>query len=683
MIPDSSQQQIVALHGCRALVLAGPGCGKTHLLTRRIIHATASEGIAFADMVCLTFTNRASREMNSRIKAVLGYAPDDLFVGNLHRFCCRFLHANALLAPDIGLLDEDDRDTWLSDSLGLKRKFERKQITDLAMLLYQQEHDFPQGLRRRLDFTPDQSHIRAASAYRDFKAEHKLVDFDDLLLLTYTALTNHPPHTLAGSNFKWVQVDEVQDLTPLQLAIIDLITADGPSTAIYLGDEQQAIFEFLGAGGPALDKIKLRCENSIYRLARNYRSPAYLVKLCNDFAASCLDINPAHLPQAVSEGERPDGALQMLPATDNNLPLAVAAKVRAWRNDFPDKRIAVLTRTNDEAEEISALMAAHSIENTLVGRNDLFRRVPFKTVYAHLSVIASDRQPAEWARLLYQTKAVRTLSEARSLTKRLDKMNLSAACFIEPECYKEQLSRLDENDKSFLSSMIITQTAKKLNDAYGELYRHTLTLLNMTEQTDRNTLAAECDYAYRYLSQRNFISHIERWDAVISFIKRTLGSEPLSRQLFERLPELRTFNEGDLLTDEPVTVITVHKAKGLEFDNVVLFDASQKNLPHASDDARVYYVAFSRAKERLAVFHSSKLSAPVASVSHHFDHISPDEVEAMSLLERLHSRPIRRNYRLSAYQHLLTHFYGGIGFALILKYRWTKLNRGYNVIYYS
>ncbi|MDE6369691.1 MAG: ATP-binding domain-containing protein, partial [Muribaculaceae bacterium] len=427
-----------------------------------------------------------------------------------------------------------------------------------------------------------------------------------------------------------------------QAELPDLIIADGPSTAIYLGDEQQAIFEFLGAGGPALDKIKLRCENNIYRLARNYRSPAYLVKLCNDFAASCLDINPAHLPQAVTDGTRPEGALQMLPTSDFNLPLAVAAKVRAWRNDLPDKRIAVLTRTNDEAEEVAALMAAHGIENTLVGRNDLFRRVPFKTVYAHLSVIASDHQPSEWARLLYQTRAVRTLSEARSLAVRLDKMNLSPACFIMPERYKEQLSRLDENDKSFLSSMIITQTAKKFYDAYSDLYSHTLSLLDQTEQADSNTLAAECDYAYRYLSQRDFISHIDRWDAVINFIKRTLGGETLSRQLYERLPELRTFNEGDLLTDEPVTVITVHKAKGLEFDNVVLYNASPKNLPHSNDDARVYYVAFSRAKERLAVFHSSKLSAPVASVSHHFDHISPDEVEAMSLLERLHNRPIRR-----------------------------------------
>ena len=285
----------------------------------------------------------------------------------------------------------------------------------------------------------------------------------------------------------------------------------------------------------------------------------------------------------------------MMPSTDFNLPLAVAAKVRDWRNNLPDQRIAVLTRTNDEAEEISSLMSAHGIENTLVGRNDLFRRVPFKTVYAHLSVVTSDRQPSEWARLLYRTRAVRTLSEARNLASKLDKMNLSPACFILPDNYAEQFDRLDDNDRSFMQSVIITQTAKKFNDAYGDLYRHTLARLS---EANGNSLADECDFAYRYLSQRNFISEIDRWDAVVSFISKTFDGGNLSRQLYERLPELRTFNEGDLLTDEPVTVITVHKAKGLEFDNVVLYDASPKAMSRGNDDARVYYVAFSRAKVR-------------------------------------------------------------------------------------
>lgn len=648
MIADRLQEEIARLYGRHALVLAGPGCGKTHLLTRRIIHANSSLGVAFGDMICLTFTNRASREMDRRIKAVAGHNPEDLYVGNLHRFCSRFLHANSLIAENAQLLDEEDRDTWLSDSLGLKRKFERKQITDLAMRLYQQEHDFPQGLRRQLDFTPDQSHIRAASAYLDFKSRHNFIDFDDLLLQTYTALINHTPNSLAFSRYRWVQVDEVQDLTPLQLSIIDMITADGESTVLYLGDEQQAIFEFLGAGGPALDKIKQRCHNNIYRLAHNYRSPSYLVGLCNEYASTQLGLRAEYLPEAVSTCNAPAGALQLLPATGYNLPHAVAAKVREWRCAYPGKRIAVLTRTNDEAEEISALLTSHDIDNTLVGRNDLFRRVPFKTIHAHLSVAVSQNRSGEWARLLYQTKSVRTLNEARSLAERLEKMKLSPAYFIEPERYRDIAGTLGEDSKSFLSSLIIKRTAEKFETNYGPLYRHTTSGLKSADSQSKLSIASECDYSYRYFTGHKFISEIERWGAVVEFLERTFGNDSSQpgRQLSERLGELRTFNEGDLLNDEPVTVITIHKAKGLEFDNVILYDASQKGLPHSGDDARVFYVAFSRAKERLAVFHSGRLNPTVASVLHHFDQVNQDEVEASALIERLHSRrtgPLRQD----------------------------------------
>ncbi len=636
---DHAQQQIIAINGRRALVLAGPGCGKTHLLTRRIISARADHGIPFADMICLTFTNRASREMNSRILAELGAVPDGLFVGNLHRFCSRFLHDNRLIAPDVTLLDEDDRDAWLQSSLGIRRNFERRRIADLAMLLFQRENEFPLPLHRRLDFNPDPAYIRAASAYRDYKAAERLIDFDDLLLLTYQALVSHPRGSLLYSAYTWLQVDEVQDLTPLQLAIIDLITADGPSTVVYLGDEQQAIFEFIGAGGPALDKLKLRCESAIYRLARNYRSPAYLVALCNEFASSCLGIDRRLLPEAAGGPDRANGAMQLLAPTDCNLSNAVAAKVRAWKTAGPDERIAVLTRTNDEAEEISALLTAHGIGNTLVSRNDLFRRVPFKTVYAHLAVVADPGRRTEWAALLYRTRVVATLAEARSLVARLAAFGLTPVVLLDDKARPETIT---PEAADFVASPLVSKISEKFRENYGPLYSQTLAMLTAAP-VDENPLAAEMDRTYDYFLSRGYISEITRWTAVIAFISRTLASRgnaaTFAQQLFSGLPELRTFNEGDLLTDEPVTVITVHKAKGLEFDNVIVYNASRIETARGGDDARVYYVAFSRARRRLAVFHTGRPSAPVATVSHMFEHISPDEVEAMSLLERLHSRP--------------------------------------------
>lgn len=808
---------LVSLSGCHALVLAGPGCGKTHLLTQRIIHANAVDGVPFADMICLTFTNRAAREMTSRIRAELGRTPDNLFVGNLHRFCSRLLDDNNLLPPGTSLLDEDDRDAWLAEALGARRKFERKQITDMAMLLFQQEHDFPQPLRRRLDFVPSQTVINAAQAYRDYKSEHRLVDFDDLLLLAYMHLSRSPINSLTGSNYRWLQVDEVQDLTPLQLAIIDLITADGSSTVIYLGDEQQAIFEFIGAGGPALDRLKQRCASRTYRLGRNYRAPAYLVDLCNRYAVANLGLKSDSLPTAADNSDRPADAMQLHYAADHNLPDAVSARIRSWLNEHPDERIAVLTRTNDEAENLSDILSLRGINHTLVGRNDLFRRPSYKTVCAHLTALLHQAPSAEWAQIFYRSHAARTLAEARGLTRRLKQLAISpidllsdsglpAVCRMlsafthgdtvifdtettgldvntddiiqiaarryrcgqpvddggfsiiirtgrpipamladgtpnpMPRLYREStpadptealaaftayvgdatlcahnapfdLAILRENcrrnnvtlpssltagntvdtllcsrllfpdlpsytlaslinslkldgrnshcadddvaatalllkklcDKAsetadsrreFLSSPAVRHVAGKFAAAYAPLYRSSLAMLSSADAT----IADIIDHSYRYLTEHGFISPVDRWLAVTAFFRDAYApdSMPLRNRLASRLSELRTFNEGDLLDRERVTVITVHKAKGLEFDNIIVYNTAFRNLPHSSDDARVHYVALSRARRRIALFTVGNPSPHILSIAQLLSSVSPDAVEASALIERLH-----------------------------------------------
>lgn len=444
MILDRSQQEIVGIKDERALVLAGPGCGKTHILAQRIIVANGRDGVSFDDMVCLTFTNRASREMNKRITAELGYRPQGLFVGNIHRFCIRFLYSNAILPNDVSVIDEDDRDLWLSESLKLRRAADRNEVLSVGILLFQQEHGFPMHLRQRLPFRASASHINAAMAYRDYKRENRIVDFDDVILMAYEVMMRDGFRGMSYSSYKWIQVDEVQDLTPLQLAIIDKITSPCGATVVYLGDEQQAIFEFIGAGGPALDRLKMRCEGHIYRLRRNYRSPGYLVKLCNDFASFQLGMDPSDLPEPDDSTMHASGALTLLPSSDHNLDYAVVAKVRAWLSEYPDESIAVLVRTNDEAEQISAKLMDHGFEHVLISRKDLFKQVPYKTIFAHFAVVANPAKMVEWSRLLYQTRAVATMSESRSLVHRLREAAMTPADFFDADG-KTALQRMAES----------------------------------------------------------------------------------------------------------------------------------------------------------------------------------------------------------------------------------------------
>lgn len=689
MILDRSQQEIVDIRGERALVLAGPGCGKTHILAQRIIAAHGRDDVAFDDMVCLTFTNRASREMKRRIEAECGYRPEGLFVGNLHRFCIRMLYARGIIDPDISVIDEDDRDAWLSESLGLRGVGERNEVTAVAMMLFEQENSFPLSLIRRPGFDVSQNHIRAAKAYMAHKRDNRLIDFDDVLLLAYKALSSPETAPPEYGSYHWVQVDEVQDLTPLQVAIIDLITAVDSATVLYLGDEQQAIFEFTGAGGPALDKLKKRCEGHIYRLRRNYRSPAYLVDLCNTFAMFRLGIDPSDLPTPDNNATLTD-ALRLLPTRDMWHDYAVAAAVRRLTKDAPDETVAVLVRTNDEAETISSLLGNQGIEHILIARRDLFKRVPYKTVCAHFAVMTNPARMLEWSRILYQTRSVATMREAQTLVSELrlhagllkqptDTLLTARLLFPGLRSYtlgnlirlfglKGTNSHLADDDaeatailveamlpaarekakaqKTLFANSLVAKTAMRLNTVYGPLCKHTRATLDSHVVCPENTLCGELDYTYRYLCAKKFIQPIDRWDYVLRLIDTSVSNNGtvnrLDSQLAAHYHDLLTFNEGDLLANdivrERVSVMTVHKAKGLEMDNVIVYDARHLNWGRSLDKARVFYVAFSRAKRRLWVFHSSMLSESVASVAHMFDRVAQVEVEASALTERLHRR---------------------------------------------
>lgn len=411
---DSSQQRIVEFSDGPALLLAGPGCGKTHILASRIYYAASFGGVPFDKMLCVTFTNRAAREMKDRIESFLGKAPEGLFVGNIHRFCLRFLFENQLLSAETGVLDDEDRREFL-ESIGICTAQQVKDFDAKAKYLYQTAHDFPTNLIQRLPSPITDSDLTRIEAYKAFKSENLLIDFDEILLKAYNSLADIHARDYAMTGYTWIQVDEVQDMNPLQLAIIEAVTSRGRHTCLFLGDEQQAIFNFTGAGGRALEGLKERCRGRILRLTRNYRSPRYLVELCNSLAIDWLDINPDFLPSAVEDIPQED-ALSLYQVNAEQLPAMAAWQVNRWRSRYPNTDVAVLTRTNREADDLSTFFDSCGIEHFHISKQDLFHQLTFKSIWSHLAALIQPTHSQAWARLLYQTKAVKTLSGARKLT---------------------------------------------------------------------------------------------------------------------------------------------------------------------------------------------------------------------------------------------------------------------------
>lgn len=395
------------------MVLAGPGCGKTHILALRVFEAL-QHGILPSKMLCVTFTNRAAREMEQRIRKYMGYVPHDLMAGNMHRFCMRFLFANNLVPDDTWVCDEDDQETFFRETFP-ERRIDAKLIVELAGAMGRREAGITDPLTDKLEARLDINTAPYVDAYISFKRETHLIDYNDMLLLAYKALRNTPELCTEMRDYEWVQVDEVQDMTPLQLAIVDMVSPSPHRCVIYLGDEQQAIFRFAGAGGRALEKLKQTCRGKILRLRRNFRSPQQLVAMCNGIASRWLDIPEEFLPKS-EETEMVEGRLQLAYTQRHNVDSYAGGVAKLLMERHPDDTVAILTRTNAEAGKLSEIFDRRGLRHFLVSQRDTFHSVAFKTVVSHFTVLTRPDCRTAWERLLYQTGACHTLTLARELT---------------------------------------------------------------------------------------------------------------------------------------------------------------------------------------------------------------------------------------------------------------------------
>jgi len=483
---NTEQQQVIEATGGYHLVLAPPGCGKTAVLAERIVWAH-EHGVDFADMACLTFTNRASRGMKERIYERLGNVKglDALFVGNVHRFCSRFLFENGIVPEHTAVIDNDTSFSIMADFLGedeLKVLGDNKdrqrysQILNLQHLMYQCEHHYPSKLMVHRDaiqasalkelcmayhlpYSQDSSitlyhksgdyleepcllskeasalllSLNAACQYELYKQQNDLLDFEDLLLRTYDTLLQCDA-ILSGpiKKLKWLQIDEVQDLNPLQLAIIDCFT-DTEATVVYLGDTQQAIFSFMGAQTDTLTVLRNRCgEGCFHNFFVNYRSPQYLLDVFNQYGEQQLGIASDLLPSTQNHTDKQPGDLQLMEA-DTNVDEAnmVAHEVRHIYEQYPDDTVAVVVAFNSDADDVSA--ALQTLPHFKISGIDCFSTPEIRLLLAHLSVVSMEQNFIAWSHLFTGLHVYTSNSASRQFVRQVMELALSPVDFLDYE----------------------------------------------------------------------------------------------------------------------------------------------------------------------------------------------------------------------------------------------------------
>ena len=497
---DKYQVPVVEASQGYHLVLASPGCGKTHILAERIRYAR-ERGVKYEDMLCLTFTNRAAREMTNRIQKVVGGDFSELMVGNVHRFCSKFLFEQGRIPADSAIIDDEEAVSIIADyrnedEEGVTRDFNRykgyQTIIFFQHFIYQMEHQHPWKYYLHPEsFTDDDreavKHICAsqkieydeqavvniyhhaqeymdeanapgldgktadrirvllwkmyyAGCYARYKEENHLFDFEDLLLYTYDIYRSDP----TCKRYPWIQVDEVQDLNGMQLAIIDLLTAEDNPMVMYLGDEQQAIFSFMGAKVETLTLLKMRCKGNIHHLQRNHRSPKYLLDVFNDYAEKQLKIDHELLPLSDNDTKATSGDLRIIhSSTIEAEHKDITIETLSLYEQNKEERTAVIVSANSDADRISEAMTEAGLTHFKVSGRDLFDTPDVKLLLAHLSVLSNEHNSIAWTRIMKGVRAFPSHALARRFNWKLKQLALSPSDFLlYPEsCYTAEFLR--------------------------------------------------------------------------------------------------------------------------------------------------------------------------------------------------------------------------------------------------
>jgi len=486
---DEKQREVICLDKGYHLVLAPAGCGKTEILAERVRRAIFN-GIDVDDMLCLTFTNRASRGMRSRVKEIIGDKANDLFIGNTHRFCSKFVFDNNIVNQSSAIMDEDDmlsvingissyviedkEDKVDAASLDFEDRKRFNAVIQIQHLMMQYRYDHPKSitLSQESDFMDNEKTIRfyspkqfadlcreagqlisiesllsiydnagtyyksnnfshnarellrlldTAKKYEIYKNEESVIDFDDLLLITYEYARKNPDMI---HKYKWIQIDEVQDLNPLQFAIVDAFT-DKENVTVYLGDEQQAIFSFIGAKLDTLGWLKERCNGNLHHLNKCYRSPKYLLDVFNDYANIELDTDPDFLPKPnnFDKPEYNDLLLYEAESSDTAHDCAVNLALQ-----YPNGRTAILVTANSDADKISKCLG--DTPHFKISGTDLFSLKQTKLLFSHLNVVNYEINFLAWARIIAILKLKSTYAEARQFVSSLKHTGLNPSDFL-------------------------------------------------------------------------------------------------------------------------------------------------------------------------------------------------------------------------------------------------------------
>ncbi len=636
-----NQEQLdVVLHGDGpCLVLAGAGSGKTRTLTYRVAYLL-EQGVDPASILLLTFTNKASREMLSRVSGLLGQEAHGIWGGTFHSIANRILRsfAGSLgYTPSFSILDAEDARDLLKAILkdaNLDPKARRfpspAVLQDVISYARNVQRPLAEALEEKHpNFIGFQSEIEdIARQYQARKRSANVMDFDDLLTSLAQLLDDPVQGPLITERFAYVLVDEFQDTNALQARLVQGF-ARGHGNLLVVGDDAQSIYAFRGADvRNILSFPETWPGTKIFKLLTNYRSTPQILEVANASLIHNVEQFEKDLVAVCGAGEKP----RLIPcASAAQEAEYIAEQILALRAEGSALRnISVLFRSGSHSQTLEFELIRRDIPYEYRGGQKFFERGHIKDVLAFLRVAHNPRDEVAWLRVLGLQAGIGAASATAIMTGLRAVADVQAA--LAPE-----------------SGIMIPRRAQ---EGWQEFTRIAGAMLS-GDASPAAMIRTVALSSYRDLLEReypNWRERLEDLEQLALFAESTpdLAGFLSDLALSDEVAAARTGSKMVSPEEERVVLSTIHQAKGLEWETVFVIHLSEGAFPSRraldedgglEEERRLFYVAVTRAQRRLFLTYPLTLgydAFTLNQLSTFIEEIPP------RLLERVELRSVRR-----------------------------------------
>ncbi|MDM5297123.1 DNA helicase PcrA [Bacillus pumilus] len=601
---DAQKEAVKATDG-PLLLMAGAGSGKTRVLTHRIAYLMAEKHVAPWNILAITFTNKAAREMRERVQAILGPGADDIWISTFHSMCVRILRRDIDrigVNRNFSILDTSDQLSVIKNILKERnidpKKFDPRSILGSISSAKNELIDAEEYAKTAGDFY-DQVVSDVYTDYQKRLLKNQSLDFDDLIMMTIR-LFERIPEVLEHyqRKFQYIHVDEYQDTNRAQYMLVKLLAQRFQNICV-VGDSDQSIYKWRGADITNILSFEKDYPSSeVILLEQNYRSTKRILHAANTVIQNNANRKPKNLWT-----ENDEGAKIAYYRADNEFGEGqfVAGKIHQLYQSGKRKLsdFAILYRTNAQSRVIEETLLKANIQYNIVGGTKFYDRKEIKDILAYLRLVANPDDDISFARIVNVPKRgigatsvekIAAYAEMNDLSMfealgQVDFIGLSARAANALDEFKQLIDQLTNMQDDFS----VTELTEEILEKTG--YREALKV--------EKTIEAQ--------------SRLENIDEFLS-VTKNFEEQNEDKSLVTFLTDLALVADIDKLDEneeenqDAVILMTLHAAKGLEFPVVFLMGMEEGVFPHSrslmedaemEEERRLAYVGITRAEEEL------------------------------------------------------------------------------------